>query len=185
MQDEYSVKIGDFGLATAKTRWSGEKQANQPTGSILWMAPEVIRMQEQNPYSFQSDVYAFGIVLYELLAECLPYSHINNKDQILFMVGRGLLKPDMTRIRSDAPQALKRLTEDCIKYDRNERPLFRLLLNMLEYIWRTLPKLHRSASDSTLTQTQWQHDDFLYPCSSPKTPVNYNSFQYYHSAGNI
>ncbi|KAM7350238.1 serine/threonine kinase raf oncogene isoform 2-T2 [Cochliomyia hominivorax] len=185
LQDEYSVKIGDFGLATAKTRWSGEKQANQPTGSILWMAPEVIRMQEQNPYSFQSDVYAFGIVLYELLAECLPYSHINNKDQILFMVGRGLLKPDMTRIRSDVPQALKRLTEDCIKYDRNERPLFRLLLNMLEYIWRTLPKLHRSASDSTLTQTQLQHDDFLYPCSSPKTPVNFNSFQYYHSAGNI
>lgn len=185
LQDEYSVKIGDFGLATAKTRWSGEKQANQPTGSILWMAPEVIRMQEQNPYSFQSDVYAFGIVLYELLAECLPYSHINNKDQILFMVGRGLLKPDWSRIRSDAPQALKRLTEDCIKYDRNDRPLFRLLLNMLEYTWRTLPKLHRSASDSTLTQTQLQHDDFLYPCSSPKTPVNFNSFQYYHSAGNI
>ncbi|XP_073827964.1 serine/threonine kinase raf oncogene [Musca autumnalis] len=182
LQDEYSVKIGDFGLATAKTRWSGEKQANQPTGSILWMAPEVIRMQEQNPYSFQSDVYAFGIVLYELLAECLPYSHINNKDQILFMVGRGLLKPDMTRIRSDAPQDLKRLLVDCIKYDRNERPLFRLNLNMLEYIWRTLPKLHRSASDSTLTQTQLQHDDFLYSCPSPKTPVN---FQYYHSAGNI
>uniref|UniRef100_A0A1B0FAQ4 non-specific serine/threonine protein kinase n=1 Tax=Glossina morsitans morsitans TaxID=37546 RepID=A0A1B0FAQ4_GLOMM len=185
LQDEYSVKIGDFGLATAKTRWSGEKQAHQPTGSILWMAPEVIRMQEQNPYSFQSDVYAFGIVLYELLAECLPYSHINNKDQILFMVGVGLLKPDMSKVRSDAPQALKRLTEDCIKYDRNERPLFRLLLNMLEYIWRTLPKLHRSASDSTLIQSQLQHDDFLYVCPSPNTPVNLNNFQYYHSAGNI
>lgn len=48
------------------------------------MAPEVIRMQEENPYSFQSDVYAFGIVLFELLAGALPYSSISNKDQVIF-----------------------------------------------------------------------------------------------------
>jgi len=43
----------------------------QPSGSILWMAPEVIRMKQDNPYSFQSDVYAFGIVLFELFTgEC-------------------------------------------------------------------------------------------------------------------
>ncbi|XP_064554950.1 raf homolog serine/threonine-protein kinase Raf [Drosophila montana] len=185
LHEDLSVKIGDFGLATAKTRWSGEKQANQPTGSILWMAPEVIRMQEQNPYSFQSDVYAFGIVMYELLAECLPYRNISNKDQILFMVGRGLLRPDMTQVRSDAPQALKRLAEDCIKYNPKERPLFRPLLNMLENMLRTLPKIHRSASEPNLTQSQLQNDDFLYMCPSPKTPVNYNNFQFYNSAGNI
>ncbi|XP_014089725.2 raf homolog serine/threonine-protein kinase Raf [Bactrocera oleae] len=184
LHEDLSVKIGDFGLATAKTRWSGEKQANQPTGSILWMAPEVIRMQEQNPYSFQSDVYAFGIVIYELLAECLPYSHINNKDQILFMVGRGLLRPDMTKVRADAPQALKRLAEDCIKYDRNDRPLFRPLLNMLETMLRAMPKIHRSASEPNMTQTQLHSEDF-YQCPSPKTPVNFSNFQFYNSAGNI
>lgn len=36
LHEDLSVKIGDFGLATAKARWSGEKQANQPTGSVLW-----------------------------------------------------------------------------------------------------------------------------------------------------
>ncbi|EDV32794.2 uncharacterized protein Dana_GF22213 [Drosophila ananassae] len=184
LHEDLSVKIGDFGLATAKTRWSGEKQANQPTGSILWMAPEVIRMQELNPYSFQSDVYAFGIVMYELLAETLPYGHISNKDQILFMVGRGLLRPDMSQVRSDAPQALKRLAEDCIKYTPKDRPLFRPLLNMLENMLRTLPKIHRSASEPNLTQSQLQNDDFLY-LPSPKTPVNFNNFQFFGSAGNI
>ena len=46
----------------------------------------MIRMQEQNPYTFQSDVYAFGIVLYELMSGQLPYSHISNKDQVMFTV---------------------------------------------------------------------------------------------------
>lgn len=146
------------------------------------MAPEVIRMDEQNPYSFYSDVYSFGIVLYEILTEQLPYSHINNKDQILYLVGRGLLRPDLSKFRSDCPQALKRCVEDCIKFDRCERPLFRLLLNMLENILRTLPKIHRSASEPNLTQSQLQNEDFLFMCSvsSPKTPVNFhhNFFHY-------
>lgn len=49
---------------------------------IFYQAPEVIRMQDKNPYSFQSDVYAFGIVLYELMTGQLPYSNINNRDQV-------------------------------------------------------------------------------------------------------
>lgn len=185
LHDDLSVKIGDFGLATAKVRWSGSQQSNQPTGSILWMAPEVIRMKEVNPYSFQSDVYAFGIVLYEMLTEQLPYNHINNKDQILFMVGCGKLRPDLANVRSDCPQALKRIVEDCIKFGREDRPLFRLLLNMLENMLRTLPKFHRSASEPNFTQTQLQNDDFLYLCSSPKTPVNFHNFQFYNGTGNI
>lgn len=36
LHDDLTVKIGDFGLATAKVRWSGSTGQNQPTGSILW-----------------------------------------------------------------------------------------------------------------------------------------------------
>ncbi|XP_022827976.1 raf homolog serine/threonine-protein kinase phl isoform X2 [Spodoptera litura] len=179
LRDDWSVKIGDFGLATAKVRWSdtstaGGIQWQQPTGSILWMAPEVIRMEEPAPYTFRSDVYAYGIVLYELMAGELPYAHLNNKDQILWMVGRGFLRPDARRVRQDAPQALKRLFEDCIKFDREQRPLFRQILASLESMLRAMPKITRSASEPNLNRQLHASDDYLsYSCASPKTPVNF------------
>ncbi|CAG5034880.1 unnamed protein product [Parnassius apollo] len=179
LRDDWSVKIGDFGLATAKVRWSesplaGGVQWQQPTGSILWMAPEVIRMDEPAPYTFRSDVYAYGVVLYELMAGELPYAHLNNKDQILWMVGRGLLRPDARRLRQDAPQALKRLFEDCIKFDREQRPLFRQILASLESMLRAMPKITRSASEPSVNRQLHASDDYLsYSCASPKTPVNF------------
>lgn len=57
-----------------------------PKFNVL-QAPEVIRMQDENPYTTLSDVYSFGICIYEVLSSTLPYSNINNRDQILFMVG--------------------------------------------------------------------------------------------------
>lgn len=189
LHDDLTVKIGDFGLATVKTRWSGSQQYLQPSGSILWMAPEVIRMMDDNPYSFQSDVYAFGIVSYELLTGQLPYSQgSDNKDQIVFMVGRGALRPDLNNVRSDCPKALRRLVEDCIKVDRDDRPLFRQILASLDSLQHSLPKIHRSASEPTLNRTRLQSDDFLYMCASPpKTPINanYGAFSFYNTGGVI
>ncbi|KAG5210582.1 hypothetical protein JEQ12_015776 [Ovis aries] len=156
LHEDLTVKIGDFGLATVKSRWSGSHQFEQLSGSILWMAPEVIRMQDKNPYSFQSDVYAFGIVLYELMTGQLPYSNINNRDQIIFMVGRGYLSPDLSKI-----------------------------LASIELLARSLPKIHRSASEPSLNRAGFQTEDFsLYACASPKTPIQaggYDASEHEHA----
>ncbi|XP_078520900.1 serine/threonine-protein kinase A-Raf isoform X2 [Lissotriton helveticus] len=150
LHEGLTVKIGDFGLATVKTRWSGSQQVEQPSGSILWMAPEVIRMQDSNPYSFQSDCYAYGVVLYELMTGTLPYSSINNRDQIIFMVGRGYLSPDLTKVSNNCPKAMRRLLVNCLKFKRDERPLFPQILVSIEILQRALPKLERSASEPSL-----------------------------------
>ena len=52
LHDDCTVKIGDFGLATVKTRWSGNEKMRQPTGSILWMVSLYILPKENYiPYS--------------------------------------------------------------------------------------------------------------------------------------
>uniref|UniRef100_A0A8C2F7Q3 non-specific serine/threonine protein kinase n=1 Tax=Cyprinus carpio TaxID=7962 RepID=A0A8C2F7Q3_CYPCA len=150
LHEGWTVKIGDFGLATVKSRWSGSQQVEQPSGSILWMAPEVIRMQDTNPYTFQSDVYGYGVVLYELMSGTLPYSNINIRDQIIFMVGRGYLSPDLSKLYSNCPKSMKRLIIDCLKFKRDERPLFPQILVGIEQVQDLLPKIERSASEPSL-----------------------------------
>ncbi len=151
------------------------------------MAPEVIRMKDDNPYSFQSDVYAFGVVLYELFSGQLPYSHISNKDQILFMVGRGFLRPELNHVRSDTPKALRRLLESSIKFTRDDRPLFRQILVSLESLSRSLPKIHRSASEPTLSGSHFQSEDIYFAYALPKTPMNaqFGAFPLFNTGGVI
>ncbi|RXN24117.1 RAF proto-oncogene serine threonine- kinase-like isoform X2 [Labeo rohita] len=166
-----TVKIGDFGLATVKARWSGSQQVEQTSGSILWMAPEVIRMQDNNPYSFQSDVYSYGIVLFELMTGELPYSQIANRDQIIYMVGRGYLSPDLSKLYKSCPKAMKRLVADCIKKSKDERPLFPQILSSIELLQHSLPKINRSASEPSLHRASQSEDINSFTLTSMKLPV--------------
>jgi pole hole protein len=179
LTDNLTVKIGDFGLATVKVRWSGSHQFQQPTGSILWMSPEIIRMKDSNPYTPQSDIYAFGIVLFELITGHLPYSNINNKDQILFMVGKGYLRPDISLARNDTPKVLKDLLQECITFDAEQRPVFQQVTATLERLMKSLPKIQRCQSEPILHRTCLQsgsdNSDYGFvtvPCTSPRTPLN-------------
>uniref|UniRef100_A0A673Y1Q9 non-specific serine/threonine protein kinase n=1 Tax=Salmo trutta TaxID=8032 RepID=A0A673Y1Q9_SALTR len=119
LHEGWTVKIGDFGLATVKS-----------------------------PAPFY--VYGYGVVLFELMSGTLPYSQINNRDQILFMVGRGYLSPDLSLLSSSSPKSMKRLIIDCLKFKRDERPLFPQIMLGIEQVQDLLPKIERSASEPSL-----------------------------------
>lgn len=165
LTEDMTVKIGDFGLATIKSRTNalpdGASNPN-PTGSILWMAPEVIRMQCDNPYSTKSDVYAFGICLYELLTSKLPYDDMKNWDQILFMVGSNLLRPNVKNLRPDTPRQLRQVFEQCIRYDRSERPEFRIIYTILDRI-RLLKKSASAPAILMRNRQQKQQRQLAFP----------------------
>ena len=56
--------------------WGGLHFVNSILGSLFWMAPEILTHQDTNPYTVNSDMYAYGVVLFELFAGELPYADI-------------------------------------------------------------------------------------------------------------
>ena len=65
---KYILKICDFGLAEAliKTKQMIVKGAGTP----LYLSPEVCQNQ---PYSFKSDIWSMGIILYEMVTRRFPF----------------------------------------------------------------------------------------------------------------
>ena len=71
------------------------------------MAPEVIKIKTEDAFSYQSDVYAFGIVIYELLAGILPYSDGGARPNgTIYGSGRGLSVDQVTATNANAPKSL-------------------------------------------------------------------------------
>ncbi len=70
----HTAKLGDFGLAAAKLDQTRITQEGQVLGTAAYMAPEQARGEEAVP---QSDLYALGMVLYEMVAGRLPFTGDN------------------------------------------------------------------------------------------------------------
>ena len=75
LDSSYNANISDFGLATKtmKGLWGAiqrSTKSNNPRGSILWMAPEVLNGADPSP---ASDVYSYSMFLVELMTRNRPY----------------------------------------------------------------------------------------------------------------
>ena len=69
IQDNGLIKITDFGIATA-TNGTQLTQTNSVMGSVHYLPPEQANGKGS---TIKSDIYSLGILMYELLAGCVPF----------------------------------------------------------------------------------------------------------------
>lgn len=78
-----NAKLLDFGLAFARQPQDNEHLA----GTLAYFAPEVI---EGAPPSVQSDLYALGLIAYEILVGEFPYDRSNSKVLLLSVMAQAI-----------------------------------------------------------------------------------------------
>ncbi|KAF9974588.1 hypothetical protein BGZ73_001986 [Actinomortierella ambigua] len=92
------VKLCDFGLATVKAYSSSVSSSLR--GTPRWMAPELHGIKPE--YSNKSDVYALGMVMWEIAANCtLPFKDQPNNYNVITCV-RGGVREELPRSTPDA-----------------------------------------------------------------------------------
>ena len=94
-------------------------------GTVAWMAPEVIKNE---PYSEKVDIWSYGVVLWELLTQDVPFKDIDG-GAILWGVGSRVLR---LPIPDTAPAGLRLLINQCFSIKQRNRPSFSHILRHLE-----------------------------------------------------
>jgi len=69
LDENLKVKICDFGISKIKQTNETQSFTLNTKGTLFYMAPESF----DGNYSYYSDIYSLGIILYEILYECEPY----------------------------------------------------------------------------------------------------------------
>ena len=97
--DEGTVKIGDYGLSKfiSCSRRSGQTQS---VGTFHYMAPEI----GQGTYGKEIDVYALGIILYEMVTGRVPFDGESSQEIIMKHL---TAQPDLSGIQSPFREVLR------------------------------------------------------------------------------
>jgi predicted Ser/Thr protein kinase len=124
------VKLLDFGLARA-TEESPLQSSASPTrsptlslavtqagtilGTAAYMSPEQARGK---PVDKRSDIWAFGVVLFELLTGSMLYGGETVSDSMAAVITR---EPDWSALPKDTPAHVRRLLARCLCKDPKQR----------------------------------------------------------------
>jgi serine/threonine protein kinase len=125
--------IGDFGLSKqADARRSVQMSA--VVGTPIYMAPELYEMTR---YSSKVDVYAFALIVYEVIGGREPFGDVTNAAPIAIRVAAGH-RPDL---HSGIPKPFRRLISDCWAQNPGDRPSFDEIIDRLRSDDFSFPKL--------------------------------------------
>jgi eukaryotic-like serine/threonine-protein kinase len=110
-----AVKVADFGIAKA-AGYGPQTQEGVLKGKLAYMAPEQLKAA---PLDRRADVYALGIVLYELLTRCKPFEATTDASLMRAILFEEFV-PAQER-RPDLPEPLQRILARAVARERDQR----------------------------------------------------------------
>jgi len=113
--EDGKIKIMDFGLAKIG-KGTQVTKFGSTVGTIAYMSPEQTRGDE---IDHRTDIWSFGVVLYEMLTGKLPFKGEYDAAIIYSILNEEVQSP--SKVNPNVPAALDKITEKCLKRDKEER----------------------------------------------------------------
>ncbi|CAI2177727.1 11003_t:CDS:1, partial [Funneliformis geosporum] len=82
-ENEYDVIISDLGISKLSTELSVND--NKCYGMIPYIAPEIFQGQKYEKYTKASDIYSFGMIMWEIMAGRRPFWNFQDSDTDLII----------------------------------------------------------------------------------------------------
>ena len=118
LDNEKRAKLTDFGLSKQKTDTAGT-MTKGAMGTARWMAPELLADDPQDAgYTKKSDVYSYGMILYELASRKVPFQEDENEMKVL----RKITESRRPEIPEDSPRFFDSLISRCWEQQAGYRP---------------------------------------------------------------
>ncbi|CAF4521279.1 unnamed protein product, partial [Rotaria sp. Silwood2] len=120
----FLVKVSDFGLAKIRHETSRQSSHGPSVGTLPWKAPELLKMGK---HTEASDVYALGVVFWELGTGCEPYKESDEST-----ISAYVLRGDRLDIPTDIPISFVKLISIAWVQEPQKRPNCQELLSWMK-----------------------------------------------------
>lgn len=166
--DDYNnYAITDFGISSQRGSKHGFYFDEDNSGTMAYMAPE--RFDENYRPTAESDIWAFGATLYEILTGEVPFGEEGGKNQLEISMK---IKPMGNKISKD----IQKLIMSCLSLNPKERPTANQIIKISEKHLNSSNGIVKYASMIViLALVSWGIYNFLSP--APISPSMEESYQ--------